>query len=87
MIRRFAKIALLLGLTGITLALYSHFKAAPQTIFISGYFLLAVMFVLAGYNVWKKLPFLPLGSSEGWLQFHIYAFPAQWDPKLGIHVT
>jgi hypothetical protein len=32
-----------------------------------------MMAVLAAYNVRKKLPFLPLGNSENWLQFHIYA--------------
>jgi hypothetical protein len=30
------------------------------------------MFVLTIYNVRKKLPFLPLGKSETWLQIHIY---------------
>ena len=28
--------------------------------------------VLASYNLRKKLPVLPLGSSAAWLQFHIY---------------
>jgi hypothetical protein len=41
--------------------------------FISGWALFALMLVLAAYNGRKKLPFLPLGGSEGWLQFHIYA--------------
>ena len=41
--------------------------------FISGWILFAVMLVLALYNGRKKLPFLPLGTSEGWLQFHVYA--------------
>ena len=30
------------------------------------------MLFLALYNVRKKLPFLPLGSSESWLQLHIW---------------
>jgi hypothetical protein len=54
--------------------LYKHFdKLLPRFTFISGWVLVAIMVVLSSYNAWKKLPFLPLGSSEGWLQFHIYA--------------
>lgn len=40
--------------------------------FISGWVLFAFMLLLTAYNARKKLPFLPLGSSEGWLQLHIY---------------
>jgi hypothetical protein len=40
--------------------------------FISGWLLFAFMLVLTAYNARKRLTFLPLGSSEGWLQFHIY---------------
>ena len=40
--------------------------------YLSGGFLLAAVVFLAAYNVRKKLPFLPLGSSAAWLQFHIY---------------
>jgi hypothetical protein len=43
-----------------------------QFSFLSGWGLFALMLVLAGYNVRKKLPFLPMGTSENWLQFHIY---------------
>jgi hypothetical protein len=41
--------------------------------FLNGWVLLGVMLLLASYNARKKLPFLPVASSEGWLQFHIYA--------------
>src|SRR5262245_61309716 len=41
--------------------------------FTTGYLLLATVLFLALYNVRKKLPFLPVGSSAGWLQGHIYA--------------
>ena len=37
--------------------------------FYSGLVLFGIV-VLAGYNVFKKVPFLPLGSSSAWLQFH-----------------
>lgn len=40
--------------------------------YLSGWALLAVMLFLALYNGRKKLPFLPLGSSELWLQLHIW---------------
>jgi hypothetical protein len=38
----------------------------------SGWTLLGMVLFLAAYNVRKKLPFLPLGSSAMWLQIHIY---------------
>jgi hypothetical protein len=40
--------------------------------FATGYVMLAAVVFLAAYNVRKKLPFLPLGSSTAWLQWHIY---------------
>src|SRR5688572_6091254 len=40
--------------------------------YLSGWALFAVMLFLALYNGRKKLPFLPLGSSELWLQLHIW---------------
>lgn len=40
---------------------------------LSGWVLLALVVGLALYNVRKKFPFLPLGSSSTWLQIHIYA--------------
>jgi hypothetical protein len=40
--------------------------------YLSGWALLAAMLFLAVYNGRKKLPFLPLGNSELWLQLHIW---------------
>lgn len=40
---------------------------------LTGWVLLALVVGLTMYNVRKKLPFLPLGSSATWLQLHIYA--------------
>jgi hypothetical protein len=57
-------------------AMAEHAKYAgvmPRLSYVSGWVLFAVMLVLTAYNGRKKLPFLPLGSSESWLQFHIYA--------------
>ncbi len=41
--------------------------------YLTGWLLFALMLVLTAYNTRKKLPFLPLGKSETWLEFHIYA--------------
>ena len=54
------------------LGLHEKFGALPDYAFLTGWALLAGMFVLTIYNVRKKLPFLPLGKSESWLQLHIY---------------
>jgi hypothetical protein len=47
--------------------------SVPRWDYLTGWVLLAVMLLLSLYNARKKLPFLPLGTSEGWLQVHIYA--------------
>jgi hypothetical protein len=48
-------------------------RSLGSSAFTSGYVLLAVILFLALYNLRKKLPFLPLGSSAAWLQWHLYA--------------
>jgi hypothetical protein len=40
--------------------------------FATGYVMLAAIVFLASYNLRKKLPSLPLGSSTAWLQWHLY---------------
>ncbi len=40
--------------------------------FLTGYLLIGTIIFLALYNVRKKLPFLPLGSSATWLTWHLY---------------
>ena len=45
----------------------------PHLSYLTGWALFAVILLLTLYNGRKKLPFLPLFSSEAWLQFHIYA--------------
>ena len=44
----------------------------PRLDYLTGWVLLGVILFLALYNGRKKIPFLPLGSSETWLQLHIY---------------
>ena len=40
--------------------------------FFTGWLLVGSVALLALYNVRRRLPFLPLGSSSEWLQFHSY---------------
>jgi hypothetical protein len=55
-------------------ALHCRFsQATPNYAYLTGWVLFGVMVLLTIYNARKKLPFLPLGSSESWLQIHIYA--------------
>jgi len=63
--------ALIIASAG-ALWLNGRFGALPKYAFLTGWALLAGMLVLTIYNVRKKLPFLPLGKSETWLQIHIY---------------
>jgi len=56
--------------------LWLHREYAGQTAhldYLTGWALLAVILLLTLYNGRKKLSFLPLLSSEEWMQFHIYA--------------
>jgi hypothetical protein len=56
-------------------ALWAHQKfhhALPYYAFLTGWVLFVAMFVLTFFNARKKLPFLPLGKAETWLQIHIY---------------
>src|SRR5439155_23813064 len=45
----------------------------PRISFLTGWVLFGLILALTLYNARKKLPFLPLLSSEAWMQFHIYA--------------
>jgi hypothetical protein len=47
-------------------------RSLASSSFATGYLMLATVLFLAAYNIRKKLPFLPLGSSTAWLQWHIY---------------
>jgi hypothetical protein len=47
-------------------------RALQPSAYTTGYLLLAAIGFLALYNLRKKLPSLPLGSSAAWLQWHIY---------------
>lgn len=71
--RRTRNIGITVIIAVIAVACYALSKGtlSPRG-FLSGWILFGLILFLALYNVRKALPFLPLGSSAGWLQFHIY---------------
>ncbi len=89
--------ALLTGAVAAALVLLVHVQDASlhHSSLTSGWLLLAMVFWLASYNLRKKLPFLPLGSSSGWLQLHIhiglismlaFGLHALYRPGEGLHL-
>lgn len=69
-------LGLVLFLIASALVVWLHAKYSgimPGLAYLSGWALFAVMLALTFYNARKKISFLPLLSSEAWLQFHIYA--------------
>jgi hypothetical protein len=50
----------------------SQERSLHSSAFTTGYLLLAAVVFLALYSVRKRMPFLPLGSSAAWLQWHLY---------------
>ncbi len=70
--RRWLSLFILIGLSFVAIAVdraYSSTLLRSQ--YLSGWVLLSAIIFLALYNVRKKLPFLPLGSSSVWLQVHL----------------
>src|ERR1043165_4151013 len=60
--------------SALALAVHQRYsRTLPHYAYLTGWVLLGVMILLTVYNARKKLPFLPLGTSEAWLQIHIYA--------------
>jgi hypothetical protein len=71
--RRIRNTALLmLVLSTIWWSVRTQEQSLGSSAFSTGYILLGAILFLALYNVRKKLPSLPLGSSTGWLQLHLY---------------
>jgi len=62
----------LLVMAGMAWWVRAQEQSLDPTAFTTGYLLLAALVFLALYNVRKKMPFLPLGSSTTWLQWHLY---------------
>ncbi len=68
-------IGVLLLLMASVAVVWGQLQLAPvmrQVGFLTGWALLAACVFLALYNLRKRLPFLPLGSSRTWLQLHAY---------------
>ena len=66
---------LLLWLAASVAALLAHAQwrdRLPDYAFLTGWVLFGFMLLLTLFNARKKLPFLPLGNAETWLQIHIY---------------
>src|SRR4051812_13234052 len=61
-----------MAVAGVWLWTRSLERGLGSSAFSTGYLMLAAVLFLALYNVRKKLPFLPLGSSATWLQWHLY---------------
>jgi asparagine N-glycosylation enzyme membrane subunit Stt3 len=65
---------LLLLVSGLAVMVHCRFNLAlPNYAYLTGWVLFAAMALLAVYNARKRIPFLPLGSSESWMQIHVYA--------------
>lgn len=72
--KRFWFNLLLLGIASAGLLAFDTIHALslrPRGV-VTGWILLTFIILLGVYGVRKKLPFLPLGSSSVWQQFHIY---------------
>jgi hypothetical protein len=53
-------------------AVHLHDLALRDASFLSGWLLAGAFVLLALYNARKKVPVLPLGTSAGWMQLHVY---------------
>ena len=72
--RRWRNLGIALVLATVVLVFDSVYTLSMRSFsYVSGWTLLVVILGLAAYNLRKKFPFLPLGSSATWLQIHIYA--------------
>jgi hypothetical protein len=58
------------ALFGWTLTVYG--ESLRQHKFLDGWVLVACILALAGFNLRKKLPMLPLGSAASWTRTHVY---------------
>jgi hypothetical protein len=72
--RRLLWVGLLVAATVSVVSVFPVWAGATtRAAYLTGWLLFGLMVLLTGYNWFKKIPYLPLGRSELWLQFHIYA--------------
>lgn len=64
---------LLAASTAVTGAFVLWAGSMSRVAYLTGWLLFGVMVLLTSYNWIKKIPYLPLGRSEMWLEFHLYA--------------
>lgn len=69
-LRNLAVVAAAIAVVAVVEALYG--ASLRRAAFLDGWVLIAVMLFLAGFNMRKKLPMLPLGKASTWTQIHIY---------------
>ena len=62
----------LLSAVALTLWMHSYASMLHHPQWLSGWLLTGAIAFLTVYNMRKKLSMLPIGSSAGWLQFHLY---------------
>lgn len=68
---RNASATLLLALAAAATVALQRIALQPSSE-LTGWLLVAVFVILAGYNLRKKLPMLPLADSAAWMQLHLY---------------
>lgn len=73
--RRRIRNSLILAFVAVVLVLVERLLEIShwRTAYLTGWLLFGMIVVLALYNFRKQLAIVPLGTSAGWLQFHIYA--------------
>ena len=73
-LRHWGTIAIWSVLILLLMGIYAASTVSPyRTTFLSGWLLFVLILTLVMYNFRKRLPFLPLGTSTDWLQFHVSA--------------
>jgi hypothetical protein len=66
-------LSLLILVSALMVWLHSRYSGVmPRLSYLTGWALFGLILLLSLYNARKKLPFVPLLSSELWLQSHIY---------------
>ena len=70
---RCIRLLILAVICGFTLAFFKLMEIALRpTAIYTGFLLFALIFFLALYDLRKRIRFLPIGSAQAWLQFHVY---------------
>lgn len=72
--RRASRLAAVFVFAALTVSIAEGFRLSLRNpSLVTGWFLFGIVVFLAAYNLRKKVPTLPLGSSRLWLQIHCYS--------------